>query len=53
MDKRFPLIKTRLPGLEAQKVLALDRQYISPSYPREYPLVAQRGEGMIVEDVDG
>ena len=35
MDKRFPLIKTRLPGLEAQKVLALDRQYISPSYPRE------------------
>ncbi len=53
MDKRFPLIKTRLPGPEAQKVLALDRQYISPSYPREYPLVAQRGEGMIVEDVDG
>src|SRR2546428_10547385 len=53
MDKRFPLIKPRLPGLEAQKVLARDRQYISPSYPREYPLVAQRGEGMIVEDVDG
>jgi 4-aminobutyrate aminotransferase len=53
MDNRLPQIKTPLPGPEASKVLALDHQYVSPSYTRDYPLVAQRGEGMIVEDVDG
>jgi 4-aminobutyrate aminotransferase len=50
---RMPHIKTRLPGPEAEKVLALDRRYVSPSYLRDYPLVAKSGEGMIVEDVDG
>jgi 4-aminobutyrate aminotransferase len=30
-----------------------DRAVVSPSYTRGYPLVAQRGEGAIVEDVDG
>ncbi len=53
MEKRLPLIKTPLPGPEAQKVLALDRRFVSPSYTRDYPLVACRGEGMLVEDVDG
>jgi 4-aminobutyrate aminotransferase len=53
MNERLPRIKTSLPGPEAQKVLALDRQYVSPSYTRDYPLVAERGRGMIVEDVDG
>jgi 4-aminobutyrate aminotransferase len=53
MDNRLPEIKTPLPGPEAAKVLALDHRYVSPSYSRDYPLVAQRGEGMIVEDVDG
>ncbi|MGE5325604.1 MAG: acetyl ornithine aminotransferase family protein, partial [Deltaproteobacteria bacterium] len=40
-------------GPEALKVLALDKQFISPSYTRDYPLVAKRGEGAIIEDVDG
>ena len=53
MEKKIPHIKTALPGPEAQKVLALDRQYVSPSYTRDYPLVARRGEGMFIEDVDG
>jgi 4-aminobutyrate aminotransferase len=53
MGRKIPSIKTPLPGPEAQKVLALDRQFISPSYTRDYPLVAQRGEGVAVEDVDG
>lgn len=53
MDKKLPQIRTALPGPEAQKILALDRQYVSPSYARDYPFVARRGEGMIVEDVDG
>jgi 4-aminobutyrate aminotransferase len=53
METKFPRIQTPLPGPEAQKILALDRQYVSPSYTRDYPLVARRGKGMIVEDVDG
>jgi len=53
MQKRLPEITTALPGPQARKVLALDHEFVSPSYTRDYPLVAQRGEGMIVEDVDG
>ncbi len=53
MNIRLPEIETPLPGPEAKKILALDAQYVSPSYTRDYPLVAKRGEGMIVEDVDG
>lgn len=48
-----PKIKTRLPGPKAQKVLQGDAQYVSPSYTRSYPLVAKRGRGVMVEDVDG
>src|SRR5690349_3239002 len=53
MEKLLPSIKTVLPGPEAEKVLALDQQYVSPSYLRDYPMVASRGQGAIVEDVDG
>ena len=53
MESKLPVIKTALPGPEAQRVVALDRQYVSPSYTRDYPMVARRGEGMLVEDVDG
>ncbi|HEY6971105.1 MAG TPA: acetyl ornithine aminotransferase family protein [Candidatus Angelobacter sp.] len=48
-----PRIRTRLPGPNAEKILAGDTKYISPSYTRSYPLVAKRGRGVIVEDVDG
>jgi 4-aminobutyrate aminotransferase len=48
-----PLVRTALPGPKAKKVLAEDKKYISPSYTRPYPLVAQRGRGALVEDVDG
>jgi 4-aminobutyrate aminotransferase len=48
-----PKIRTKLPGPKAQAVLQSDAQYISPSYTRSYPLVAKRGRGVIVEDVDG
>jgi len=46
-------IRTRLPGPKAQRVLLEDKQYVSPSYTRYYPLVAKRGRGALVEDVDG
>jgi 4-aminobutyrate aminotransferase len=48
-----PKIKTALPGPNAKRILEGDERYISPSYTRSYPLVAKRGRGMIVEDVDG
>src|SRR5437868_5602614 len=53
MEKLLPSIKTVLPGPEAEKALALDQQYVSPSYLRDYPMVASRGQGALVEDVDG
>jgi 4-aminobutyrate aminotransferase len=48
-----PLIKTALPGRRAREVLARDNAVTSPSLPRAYPLVPQRGRGSSVEDVDG
>jgi 4-aminobutyrate aminotransferase len=49
----MPHVVTSLPGPRAQEIIARDREFISPSYTRSYPLVAGRGEGAIVEDVDG
>ena len=48
----FPTILTELPGPEAKKVLEKDRQFISQSYTRVYPLVVKRAQGVWVEDVD-
>src|SRR5713101_4913759 len=48
-----PKIRTKPPGPNAQKILAQDAKYISPSYTRSYPLVVKRGRGVVVEDVDG
>jgi 4-aminobutyrate aminotransferase len=48
-----PKIKTALPGPNARRVLEGDKKFISPSYTRSYPLVAKRGHGIVVEDVDG
>lgn len=49
----LPHLTGPLPGPRAQQVIARDHQTVSPSYTRGYPLVASRGEGAIVEDVDG
>ena len=48
-----PHIRTTLPGPNARRILEGDKTYISPSYTRSYPLVAKRGRGVVVEDVDG
>ena len=48
-----PDLKTNLPGPKAQAIIARDRQVVSTSYTRDYPLVIARGEGAYVEDVDG
>ena len=48
-----PVLRTSLPGPRAQALIARDQRYLSPSYTRFYPLVVERGEGAILEDVDG
>jgi 4-aminobutyrate aminotransferase len=49
----LPSLVTPLPGPKARAIIERDAQVISPSYTRSYPLVVARGEGAIVEDVDG
>src|SRR5579872_5059897 len=49
----LPKLITSLPGPKALAIIERDKQVISPSYTRSYPLVAARGEGAIVYDPDG
>lgn len=53
MTLKFPEIKTELPGKKGKRIIAKDSHYASRSYIKEYPLVIERGEGAIIEDVDG
>ncbi len=48
-----PEIRTPLPGPKARAIIERDSKYVSPLYTRDYPFVIARGEGAIVEDVDG
>src|SRR6201991_4455600 len=48
-----PKLLGPVPGPKARAIVAGDDRYISPSYTRSYPMVAKRGRGMRVEDVDG
>lgn len=49
----LPKLVTELPGPNASAIIERDRKVLSPSYTRCYPLVMKRGEGAVVEDVDG
>lgn len=48
-----PWIHTELPGPKGKELIAADERYTSPSYTRVYPLAVERGEGAMIEDVDG
>src|ERR1700761_4104624 len=48
-----PRISGPLPGPKARAIVEADDRWMSPSYTRSYPLVAKRGRGARVEDVDG
>ena len=51
---RRPEIKTELPGPKARAIIEADVQFVNPAYPRpDFKLVAERGQGVWVEDVDG
>ncbi len=48
-----PHLITTLPGPQAKALVERDHAVTSPSYTRDYPLVVSRGQGCMVEDVDG
>src|SRR5258708_16491153 len=49
----LPQLITSLPGPRARRVIERDAAVLSPSYTRSYPLVADRGEGAMIQDLDG
>jgi 4-aminobutyrate aminotransferase len=49
----LPDLRGPVPGPRALAIMERDANVISPSYTRGYPLVADSGEGAIVQDVDG
>src|SRR5437764_12502631 len=49
----LPHVTGPLPGARARAIIERDARVVSTSYTRGYPLVARRGEGAMVEDVDG
>jgi 4-aminobutyrate aminotransferase len=52
-SRTYPSVKTALPGPKAKAIVDRDRAFTSHAYLKEYPLVIARGEGVMVEDVDG
>jgi 4-aminobutyrate aminotransferase len=48
-----PKLVCPLPGPKARAAVEADSRLISPSHTRSYPLVAKRGRGVRIEDVDG
>src|ERR1700690_96803 len=52
-EMKLPQLVTALPGPRAKKIVEMDHEFVSPSYTRDYPLVAKFGRGATIEDVDG
>ncbi|HTZ99269.1 MAG TPA: acetyl ornithine aminotransferase family protein [Candidatus Aquilonibacter sp.] len=52
-ELKLPQLITELPGPKAAQIVARDHAALSPSYTRDYPLVAKTGRGAMVEDIDG
>ncbi len=53
MSKNYPHIVVPPPGPKARAIVERDRAATATCYLKEYPLVVQRGQGAMVEDVDG
>lgn len=49
----YPKVHRPLPGPKARRIIQKDRELLSPSFTRSYPLVAHRGNGIWIEDPDG
>ena len=53
MPANVPQLLTEVPGAKARAVLDRSDRVVTPSLPHAYPLAVKRGEGAMVEDVDG
>jgi 4-aminobutyrate aminotransferase len=53
MPKDYPRIVTPPPGPRARAVIERDARVMSQNFAKDYPLVAARGQGAMVEDADG
>src|SRR5579863_6492231 len=53
IEMKLPNLVTKLPGPKARQIVKQDSEILSPSYTRDYPLVARTGRGAMIEDVDG
>ena len=49
----YPKIVVPPPGPKARAIVDRDAEWTSTCYIKEYPLVVSRGQGVMVEDVDG
>lgn len=52
-DRDYPRIVVPPPGPRARAIVERDAAWTSQCYIKEYPLAIARGEGVMVEDVDG
>src|SRR5260370_7121511 len=53
MTRDYPRIVVPPPGPKARAIVERQDRWASTSYPKEYPLAVARGQGAMVEDVDG
>lgn len=52
-ERNYPHIVVPPPGPKAKAIVERDAEWTSHCYIKEYPLAIARGEGVMVEDVDG
>lgn len=52
-SRDYPRIVVPPPGPRARALIEREQAVASTSYIKEYPLVVERGSGVVIEDVDG
>jgi 4-aminobutyrate aminotransferase len=52
-DVKRPRVNHPLPGPNSKAVIDQDEHFVSPSYTRDFPVVAVKGEGCWIHDPDG